>query len=125
MGPRCCIGLALCLAWTGYVHADPPDGTPHPFWHNWWHCGPVCPPVACCPDDYVHKPFPLLCPLPCGGGQDDYCRNPFPFVPAVPCCGSPDDYCRKPVPSLLCPPLTPYLQCGSSDGPCSCRGQPR
>jgi hypothetical protein len=125
MRARGCIGLVLCMAWAGYANADPPDGTPHPFWHGGWNWGQVCPSVGCCPDDYVPKPFPLLRPLPCGGGPDDYCRKPLPCVPAVPCGGSPDDYCRKPLPHLLCPPLTPYLQCGSSDGSCSGGGQRR
>ena len=112
MARRWFIGFMLCFASVGYVIADP---SPGPFWHCLYR--PLCPPTGCCPNDYVHKPFPTICPIPCCGGPDDYCRKPFPCVPTQHY-GGPDDYCRKPFPTLLCPPLSPYLQCGPSDGPC-------
>jgi hypothetical protein len=108
---RYCIGVLGCLVLAGYVGADPP----HPFWRGW--CAPLCPSTGCCPDDYVRKPLPCVPVIRCGG-PDDYCRKPLPCVPVIRC-GGPDDYCRKPLPCLLCPPLTPYLQCGPSDGSCS------
>ena len=43
--------------------------------------------------------------------------------PPTGCC--PDDYCRKPLPTLLCPPLSPYLQCGPPNGPCATCGRHR
>jgi hypothetical protein len=120
-----CVGLLLCLAWADHVNAQPQAQPRRPCWHDWCNWAPLCPPVGCCPDDYVRKPFPSLCPTPCCGGPDDYCRKPLPCVPAVPCCGGPDDYCRKPLPCLLCPPITPYLQCGPADGSCSTCGKRR
>src|SRR6516164_3072689 len=113
---RFCIGLLLGIACVGHVAADPPTAAPRHFWQHWWT--QACPPVGCCPDDYVRKPMPPICPLPCGGGPDDYCRKPMPCVPPLPH-GGPDDYCRKPLPCLLCPPLSPYLQCGPSHGACA------
>ena len=53
------------------------------FWH-WWNWTPVCPSTGCCPDDYVHKLFPSLCPLPCCGSPDDYCRKPLPTTASLP-----------------------------------------
>ena len=110
---RWCIGLAVCLALVGHVAADPPVGSPRALWQRW--CAPVCPSVGCCPDDYCRKPIPCVPPVQCGG-PDDYCRKPIPCVPPVPC-GGPDDYCRKSLPCLLCPPASPYLQCGPANGP--------
>jgi hypothetical protein len=120
-----CIGCLLCLAWAGYVNAEPPTGTPPPFWHGLGSWGRVCPSVGCCPDDYVHKPFPSICPISHCGGPDDYCRKLQPCVPALPHCGSPDNYCSKLFPCLLCPPVTPYLHCGPPDGPCPTCGNRR
>jgi hypothetical protein len=129
MRMRFCIGLLLGLACASHVFADPPSPhallpeggghavkAPHHFWQRWWTR--ACPSIGCCPDDYVRKPMPPICPLPCGGGPDDYCRKPMPYIRPVPCGGSVDDYCRKPLPYLLCPPLSPYLQCGTSHAAC-------
>jgi hypothetical protein len=99
-----CLSFIVCLAWIGYAAADPP----RTFWQRL--CTPVCPSLGCCPDDYVHKPVPAIGPIPRCGGPDDYCGKPIPCVPLMRC-GGPDDYCRKPLPCLLCPPVTPYLQC--------------
>jgi hypothetical protein len=118
MKMRWCAGLLLCLAWAGRVNADGDWGLPCLSWLHWSHWA-VCPSVGCCPDDYVRKPFPrLYCVSHCGG-PDDYCRKPFPPAPPLPCHGTPDDYCRKPFPTLLCPPHSPYLQCGPPDASCA------
>jgi hypothetical protein len=111
------IGLVLGLAWITSAAADPPVQSP-PCWHGWWQHSKACPPIGCCPDDYHRKPFPLITSIPCGGGPDDYCRKPFPVIAPVKYCGRLDDYCRKPFPCLLCPPPSPYLQCGPAAGPC-------
>ena len=115
MNWRYCIGWAVCLTWAGFVAADPPMATPRPFWQCWLY-RPLCPPVGCCPDDYARKPYPSIYQVGHCGGVDDYCRKPIPSVPLTHC-GGPDDYCRKPLPTLLCPPPSPYLQCGGCEGP--------
>ena len=130
MRMQCCICVLLGLACVSHVAADPPSPLSplpegegkgvralHHFWQHWWTR--ACPSVGCCPDDYVRKPMPPICPLPCHGGPDDYCRKPMPYIRPVPCGGSVDDYCRKPLPCLLCPPLSPYLQCGPSHAACA------
>lgn len=106
-------GMAVLVLFAGAacVTADPPKTAPQPCWHGWWHHSAACPPIGCCPDDYVRKPFPLLTPIPCGGGPNDYCRKPFPSILPVKYCGSPNDYGRKLFPCLLCPPPSLYLQC--------------
>jgi hypothetical protein len=112
------LGLTLCLACSGQVGADLPAGNVQPHSHWVRNGARTCPPVGACPNDYVRKPFPSILPIPRCGTTDDYCRKPLPSVPAVPRCGGPNDYCRKPLPNLLCPPLSPYLQCGPTDGSC-------
>ena len=80
--------------------------------------GPQCLLRACCssplltgcPDDYCRKSMPGVACLPCGQ-PDDYCRKLLPRIGRLPC-GEPDDYCRKPYPALVCPPVSPFLQCG-------------
>ena len=99
----CIVGALLCLASATIVAADPP----HPL--RWWLYTPVCPSTGCCPDDYCLKPLPCVPVVRCGG-PDDYCKKPLPCVPVLRC-GGPDDYCKKPMPCLLCPPVSPYLQC--------------
>ena len=125
MSVRWFLGVVLSLACAGTLHAEPPTTS------NWW-CGlgkwtwtQNCPSTGCCPDEYMRKPFPSICPVCYCGGPDDYCRKPLPCVPALPYCGGPDDYCCKPMPCLLCPPLTPWLQCGPADGSCSPCGKCR
>jgi hypothetical protein len=115
------VGL-LFLAWAPLAHADHPDDSA-PFWRNWRLVARTCPSVGCCPDDYDRKAGPALITIPRCGDPDDYCRKPTPCIPAVPRCGGPDDYCRKALPCLLCPPLSPYLQCGTpaTCGECSKR----
>ena len=113
--------LLLGLMLVGSAVAD----GPRPFWQSLWNRGSVCPPTGCCPNDYVHKPIPSICPLPRCGGPDDYCRKPMPCVPNLPRCGGPDDYCRKAMPCLLCPPISPYLQCGSPEDQCPVCGKRR
>jgi hypothetical protein len=117
-----CIGIALCLALAGSVAADPPGEKPRWLHSHWWTR--VCPSLGCCPDDYVRKPMPPICLARCGE-RDDYCRKPYPCLTDVSRCGGPDDYCRKSLPCLLCPPLTPYLQCHSFDHRCSVCGKRR
>jgi hypothetical protein len=121
MKARWCVGLVLGLACIGRIQADPPDAAPRHFSLRWW----TCPCIGHCPDDYVRKPFPAICPISPCGTTDDYCRKPFPCNLAIPHCGGPDDYCRKPLPCLLCPPLSPYLQCGPPDDGCPGRGKHR
>src|SRR5262245_4973331 len=100
--------LIVSLTCTGMAAADPPK----------WTKASCCPNLGCCPDDYCKKPCPSICPVPCCGGPCDYCRKPFPYIAEVGRCGGPNDYCRKPMPCLLCPPTSPYLQCGTSDTGC-------
>ncbi|HMF17977.1 MAG TPA: hypothetical protein VKE98_12260 [Gemmataceae bacterium] len=114
MAKRYFVGFMLCFVLAGFATADPADGSSRSFWHCvFWES--LCPPTGCCPDDYVIKPFPAIHRVPCCGSEDDYCIKPFPCVPTQHC-GGPDDYCPKPFPTLLCPPHSPYLQCGPS--PC-------
>ena len=121
---RFILGILLGLAWVSLASADPPAATTRPFWQRLWPTT-CCPPVGCCPDDYVRKPMPSICPLPRCGTVDDYCRKPQPCVPALPRCGLPDDYCRKTLPCLLCPTLSPYLQCGTPEDRCPDCGRRR
>jgi hypothetical protein len=115
----CWLGFVILLASVGSAAADPPAPL-LPCWQRWWLGTANCPSVGCCPDDYCRKPLPCVPVVRCGG-PDDYCRKPLPCVPVVRC-GGPDDYCRKPLPCLLCPPWSPYLQCGPPDGSCpTCR----
>jgi hypothetical protein len=122
MTERYCLSVLCMLAYAGLGHSQTAIQPSRTFLHNLCNW-PVCPPVRCCPDDYVHKPFPTICPLRYCGEPDDYCRKPLPNVPPLFRCGDPDDYCRKPLPALLCPAPSPYLQCGPSDGSCSSCGQ--
>lgn len=124
MTVRISLGILLSMAWVSFAGADPPIATARPFWQHWWSTS-ACPPVGCCPNDYVRKPMPAIGPVPRCGGVDDYCRKPLPCVPTVPRCGMPDDYCRKALPWLLCPPLSPFLQCGPSADCCTVGGQRR
>ena len=82
-----------------------------------------CPPLPCCPDDYVCKPQPRICPVRYCGECDDYCVKPMPCIANICRCGSCDDYCAKSLPCLLCPPLTPYLQCGPPEEHCAACGK--
>jgi hypothetical protein len=120
MRAHSCIGFVLLgLTLVSSVAADPPRH----LWDRWWNRTSECPPIRCCPDDYVHKPMPCVPTIRCYD-PDDYCRKPMPCVPTIRCCG-PDDYCRKTLPCLLCPPLTPYLQCVTSDDQCAVCGKRR
>ena len=118
MSKRWCLGIALCCACAAHICADPPDGTLDPHVHGWRPWARICPSVGCCPDDYVHKPLPPNLGIPRCGTADDYHRKPLPPAPPVPRCDGPNDYCRKLLPYLLCPPVSPYLQCGPSNGKC-------
>lgn len=104
--------VVLSLLWAGSGMAQT-HTRPHPWIWPWTNAGKTCPPIGCCPDDYCRKPCPVIVPVPRCGGPDDYCRKPMPCITDIPRCGTCDDYCRKPLPCLLCPPLTPYLKCGS------------
>jgi hypothetical protein len=112
------ISMALCLIWVGQAIAQSPD---FKMPHGPASCAPNngCPSVGCCPDDYCRNPCPAICSIPRCGGPDDYCRKPQPCLTAIPRCGGCDDYCRKPLPTLLCPPWSPFLQCGPSDRQCA------
>jgi len=123
MTTRTCIGFVLSLALACSALAEPPVDAPRPHLLSHWLWTRNCPPTGCCPDDYCRKPLPIV-PLVHCGGHDDYCRKPLPTVPLVHC-GGHDDYCRKPLPTLLCPPLSPYLQCGPPNGPCASCGRHR
>lgn len=116
---RCLITLLLGLAWASPTLAQAPHGHRLGGLYNWR----VCPPVGCCPDDYCKKVSPLIPCLPRCGSCDDYCRKSMPCLTDVGRCGTCDDYCRKGLPCLLCPPWSPYLQCGPPDChyPCRCR----
>lgn len=106
---------ALCLIWVGPALAQHPVAGGHRL-----GCSKPphrCPSIGCCPDDYVRKPCPLIQPLCYCGAVDDFCRKAAPCISNLRYCGDCDDYCRKPLPCLLCPPLSPYLQCGSCS-PC-------
>jgi len=118
MNWRHCLSVAILLTSVGNILADPPSS---PL-HRWW--ARVCPSTGCCPDDYVRKPMPSVC-VPLCGGVDDYCRKPFPCLTPVGRCGSVDDYCHKSLPCLLCPPLTPYLQCHPYEDRCTSCGHRR
>jgi hypothetical protein len=114
--------VVVCMAWAGQAFAQAPcsrceNGSPGCC--KWQ----TCPSVGCCPDDYCRKPCPLINPLSYCGGCDDYCRKPEPCIANISRCGSCDDYCRKPLPCLLCPPQSPYLQCGPSERCCSTCGK--
>ena len=107
--------LLVCLLVADHAAAQHPPAPRHP-WHGIWSMLNGCPPLGCCPDDYCRKPMPAAPPRDCGGA-DDYCRKPMPCISSIPRSCICDDYCRKPLPTMLCPPLTPYLQCGPQCAP--------
>src|ERR1043166_2082302 len=102
--------VVLCLACAGTAMAQSP--TRSTCW-PWTSCAKTCPSIGGCPDDYCRKPCPVLCPVLRCGAADDYCRKPSPCLTNIASGGACDDYCRKALPSLLCPPCSPYLQCGT------------
>ena len=118
MKTHCTAVLLLCLLCAAYISADPPGTEPDPYWRPRLFSGATCPRLGCCPNDYVHKPFPAIVPISHCGGVNDYDRKPLPHAPPLFRCGGPNDYCRKPLPYLLCPPFSPFLQCGPSIGSC-------
>jgi hypothetical protein len=103
------LAMIVCLAWGGRSMAQSPHARPT----SWLNCfsTKVCPSIGCCPDDYCRKPMPCLYDVLPGCNGDDYCRKPMPCLyDVLRGCGG-DDYCRKAMPCLLCPPLSPSLQC--------------
>src|SRR5438105_10690438 len=116
------LNLLLCLACVGHAAAQ----TPHSKDSCNAFCTRIngCPKLDCCPDDYCHKSCPTIIPVPRCGGPDDYCRKAAPCIPDLTRCCGPDDYCRKSLPCLLCPPLSPYLQCGPPRADCLPPNQP-
>ena len=89
-------------------------------------CGSTQSPL-CCPDDYVCKPAPCVCPVAtcC---PDTYCPKPCLVLPCPTkrCCA--DDYCPKPLPSVCRPVLNAWYKCVASPPcnwlkPATCTGQ--
>jgi hypothetical protein len=107
--------LVLCLMWAARGMAQVPHSCNNHCHACWSYRN--CPSLGCCVDDYCRKCL-VICPLRYCGGPDDYCRKTPPCLTNVPHCGGCDDYCRKPFPRLLCPPFSPYLQCGPPEGGC-------
>jgi hypothetical protein len=110
MDRRTKLAILVGLLFLGHAAAQSPTA---PKGHRFplWSCLNGCPNLGCCPDDYCRKPCPVINPISRCGSPDDYCRKPLPHLCNVPHCGTCNDYCRKPLPTLLCPPLTQYLQC--------------
>jgi hypothetical protein len=107
--------IILCVVWAGPGMTQSP-ARQHSWLTCWTNGTKTCPSVGCCPDDYCGKPCPVIADVSRCGGPNDYCRKPMPCLADIFRCGGCDDYCRKPLPSLLCPPCSPFLQCG----PTSC-----
>jgi hypothetical protein len=85
-------------------------------------CGDCCQRPCWCPDDYVPKRMPCVCPPKYCGRCDDYCPKSEPCI-RPPCyCGCCDDYCPKREPCLKIPCFFPsFYKCPPPAGCCSAK----
>lgn len=99
------------LACASSLRAGEPVFYPYCAIPKWLDCR------ACgCPDDYVKKCLPKVCPSPCGV-CDDYCQKCLPAAPCPSPCGCCDNYVAKCGPIRLSPCLPPWFKCYTT--PCN------
>lgn len=64
----------------------------------------------CCPDDYIRKPSPGVCPA-YSCCPDTYVPKPCLVLPCPERSYCPDDYCPKPLPSPCRPMTNAWYKC--------------